>query len=147
VDRRIYTTSATIWIGVMPDSTTGEQAYNSSRDILDLLNQYNITDVDVAYRESEVKFSGGPELFAPVSYFDPLVDVIDSLSTPLSLPIASLTTETQGTLGFYFRAGEDLYAVTARHVLFKPSEANVEYDYVGTFVSLIQTSAILTTLS
>ena len=129
----------------MPDTTTGEQAYNSSRDILDLLKQYNITDVDVAYRESEVKFSGGPELFAPVSDLDPLKDVIDNLSTALSLPIAGLKTKMQGTLGFYFRIGEDIYAVTARHVLFKDNEANVEYNYVGTFLSLRQMRAILTT--
>lgn len=133
MDGTVYTTPATIWVGVLPDTTTGEQVYNSSRDILDLLKQYNITDVDVAYRESKVKFSGGPELFAPVSDNDPLVEVIDSLSTPLSLSIAGLKTEMQGTLGFYFRIGEDLYAVTARHVLFADNEANIEYSYVGTF--------------
>ena len=51
----------------------------------------------------------------------------------------------QGTLGFYFRIGEDLYAVTARHVLFKDNEANVEYHCVGAFLSLRQMRAILTT--
>jgi hypothetical protein len=61
------------------------------------------------------------------------------------LPIAGLKTKMQGTLWFYFRIGEDLYAVTARHVLFKYSEANVEYNYVGTFLSLRQMRAILTT--
>ncbi|KAG8743140.1 hypothetical protein FRC10_000357 [Ceratobasidium sp. 414] len=130
VDGTVYTTPVTIWVGVLPDTTTGEQAYNSSRDILDLLKQYNITDVDVAYRESMVEFLGGPELFAPVSDFDPLKGVIDSLSTPLGLPVAGLGAEVQGTLGFYFRIGEDLYAVTARHVLFK-DEANAEYNYVA----------------
>jgi hypothetical protein len=145
VDGTVYITPVTIWVGVMPDTTTSEQAHNSSRDILNLLKQYNITDVDVAYRESEVKFSGGPELFVPVSDLDPLKDVIDSLSSPLSLPIAGLKTKMQGTLGFYFRIGEDLYAVTARHVLFKDNEANVEYNYVGMFLSLGQMRAILTT--
>ncbi|TFK71331.1 hypothetical protein BDN72DRAFT_895703 [Pluteus cervinus] len=127
VDGTVYTTSAPIWVGVI----TSEQAYNSSRDILDLLQQYSTADVDVAYRESEVKLLSGPELFAPVSDFDPLKDVIDSLSTPLILPIAGLRTTMQGTLGFYFRTGEDLYAVTARHVLFEADEANVEYYYDG----------------
>jgi len=129
----------------MPDTTTSEQAYNSSTDILDLLKQYNITDADVAYRESEVKFWGGLALFAPVSDLDPLKDVIDSLSTPLSLPIAGLKTKMQGTLGFYFRIGEDFYAVTARHVLFKDNEANVEYNYVGPFLSTRLLRANLTT--
>ncbi|KAH9931504.1 uncharacterized protein B0H18DRAFT_1093306 [Fomitopsis serialis] len=131
VDGTVYTTPVTIWVGVMPETTTGEHAYNPSRDILNLLQQYNITDVDVAYRESEVKFSGSPELFAPVSDLDPVKDVIDSLSTPLSLPIAGSKTKMQGTLGFYFRIEEDLYAVTARHVLFRANEANVECNYVA----------------
>jgi len=129
----------------MPNTTTGEQGFNSSNDILNLLKQYNITDVDVAYRESEVKFLSGPELFAPVSDLDPLKDVIDSLSTLLSLPIAGLKTKMQGTLGFYFRIGEDFYAATARHVLFRDNEANVEYNYIGMFLSLRQMKAILTT--
>ena len=41
----------------------------------------------------------------------------------------------QGTLGFYFRAGDDLYAVTARHNVFSLSGDNEEYNYVGTFFS------------
>lgn len=60
----------------------------------------------------------------------------DNLSTQLSLPIAGLKTKMQGTLGFYFRIGEDLYAVTARHVLFNLNESKYEYHYVGTFLSL-----------
>ncbi|KAL1946175.1 hypothetical protein VTO73DRAFT_15302 [Trametes versicolor] len=128
---RVYTTPATIWIGVMPNTTTAEQAYHSSRDILDLLTQHKITGVEVAYRESKVTFSGGPALFAPRrSYSDPLKDVIDGLSSALSVPIARLRMDTQGTLGLYFKAGNHLYGVTARHVLFKNNEPNVEYNYV-----------------
>ena len=145
MDGTVYTTPVTIWVGVLPDSTTGEQAYNSSRDILDLLKQYNITDIDVAYRESTVKFLGGTEPLVPVSGPDPLKGVINSLSTPLNLPIAGLKTEMQGTLGFYFRVGEGLYAVTACHVLFIANEDNDEYNYVGTFLFPRQMGAVLTT--
>ena len=35
----------------------------------------------------------------------------------------------QGTLGFYFKSGEDLYGVTARHVLFPTTEGNDLYRY------------------
>lgn len=128
---RAYTTPTTIWIGVMPDTTTAELAYHSSRDILDLLAQHNIFGVEVAYRESKVTFSGGPALFAPRhSYSDPLKDVIDGLSSALSVPISRLMMGTQGTLGFYFKAGNHLYGVTARHALFIDYEPNVEYNYV-----------------
>ncbi|KAI9432395.1 hypothetical protein H4582DRAFT_1111952 [Lactarius indigo] len=127
----VYTTPATIWVGVMPDTLTGEVAHYSANDILELLKKHGITDVEVTYRESVAKSLAGPELFPPASYFDPLKDVIDNLSTALSLPIAGLKTKMQGTLGFYFRVGDELYAVTARHVLFKDSEPNDEYNYVA----------------
>ncbi|OJT09444.1 hypothetical protein TRAPUB_14075 [Trametes pubescens] len=129
---KVHTTPATIWIGVMPNTTTAEQAYHSSRDILDLLSQHSITGVEIAYRESEVTFSGGPALFAPPRrYLDPLKDVIDNLSSALSVPIAPLREDTQGTLGFYFKAGNELYGVTTRHVLFKDYEPNIEYNYIA----------------
>ena len=35
----------------------------------------------------------------------------------------------QGTLGFYFKVDDDLYGVTARHVLFPDTEGNEVYRY------------------
>lgn len=130
---KVITTPVTIWIGVLPDSLSGEQAHHSSQAILALLEgEYSITDVDIAYRESTVKMFSGPELFAPVSDFDPLRNVIDSVTTALGLPIAGLKSlKRQGTLGFYFRVQETLYGVTARHVLFSEEEANDEYRYIS----------------
>lgn len=127
----------TIWIGVQPDSTTGDVAFQSSQDILDFLTQRNIHDVDIAYRESVAKLLAGPQLYAPVDDFHPLKGVIDSVTTSLGLPIAGeKTPHMQGTFGFYFRVGDELYGVTARHVLFDQNvEANNTYTYVGTFIS------------
>ena len=132
----VVTTPVTIWVGVLPDTLTGEVAFHSSNDILDLLKEHGISDVDVAYRESVARGFSGPELFAPVSDLDPLKAVIDPVTTALGLPIAGLKTlKSQGTMGFYFRVGKDLYAVTARHVLFPEDEGNNLYSYVGTFFS------------
>lgn len=129
-DEAVYTTPVTIWVGVLPDTLTGEVAFHSSEDILELLREHGITDIEVAYRESVSRPSSGPELFAPVSDLDPLKAVIDPLTTSLSLPIAGLRTLwTQGTMGFYFRVGDEWYAVTARHVLFPEDEGNDEYIY------------------
>ncbi|CAE6507643.1 unnamed protein product [Rhizoctonia solani] len=120
----------TIWIGVVPDSLNGDVAFESSTDILQLLEKHTIHDIEVAYRESETKLLVGPELFAPVDDLNPLKDVIDPVTTALSLPIAGLNTpQVQGTLGFYFRAGESLYGVTARHVLFPEAQGNDPYTY------------------
>ncbi|KAI5987346.1 hypothetical protein F5J12DRAFT_728538 [Pisolithus orientalis] len=130
--RTVVTTPVTIWVGVLPDTLTGEVAFKSSNDILDLLKEHGIFDVDVAYRESVAKGSSGPELFAPVWDFDPLKAVIDPVTTSLSLPIAGFETlYSQGKLGFYFRVGHNLYAVTARHVLFPENEGNNAYSYVA----------------
>ncbi|KZS99958.1 uncharacterized protein LAESUDRAFT_769211 [Laetiporus sulphureus 93-53] len=128
---KLVTTPITIWVGVLPGSLTGEVAYHSSKDILALLKEHGITDIEVAYRESVARGSAGPELFAPVLDLDPLKAVIDPVTNALGLPIAGLKTlKSQGTMGFYFKVGDELYAVTARHVLFPEEEGNNEYRYI-----------------
>ena len=78
VDGTVYTTPATTWLGVIPVTLTGDIVHHSVNDILKLLKKHDITDVEVAYRESVAKFSAGPELFTPVSDLGPLKDVIDN---------------------------------------------------------------------
>ncbi|KAJ3769869.1 hypothetical protein FB446DRAFT_810223 [Lentinula raphanica] len=124
------TSSVTIWIGVLPDSTNGDAAFNSAQDIINLLKQHDINDIDVAFRESVVQPLTQPIFYAPVHNFHPLKSVLDWLTTPLSLPIAGMNTrDMQGALGFYFKVGDDLYGVTARHVLFPDTESNELYRY------------------
>ncbi|KIM43489.1 hypothetical protein M413DRAFT_25852 [Hebeloma cylindrosporum] len=126
----VVTTPVTIWVGVLPDTLTSEVAFHSSNDILDLLKEHSIFDVDVAYRESVARGFNGAELFAPVSDYDPLKAVIDPVTTSLGLPIAGLTTlMSQGTMGFFFRVGKALHAVTARHILFPEDQGNNLYSY------------------
>ena len=142
----VVTTPVTIWVGVLPDTLTGEVAFHSSNDILKLLEEHGIIDVDVAYRESVAKDLNGPGLLAPVWYFDPLKAVVSPVTTALGLPIAGLKTlDNQGTMGFYFRVGQDLCAVTARHILFPEDQGNNPYTYVGTFFFPEKMNAILTT--
>lgn len=133
------TSPVTIWIGVRPDSTNGDAAFECAQDIFGLLKGYGVDDVEIAFRESEARPLAGPILSAPVNDFHPLKSVIDSLTTTLSLPIAGLKTlHMQGSLGFYFKVGEDLYGVTARHVLFPETEGNDAYSYENcTFISSI----------
>ncbi|CAE6450737.1 hypothetical protein ACGC1H_006560 [Rhizoctonia solani] len=130
--RRTVISPVTIWIGVLPDSTNGDVAFDSAQDILQLLKEYDIYDIDIAYRESKVQPLVGPIIYAPVLNVHPLRSVIDWVTTTLSLPIAGLKTRhMEGTLGFYFKIGEDLYGVTARHVLFPDTEGNDAYSYVN----------------
>ncbi|KAH9066404.1 hypothetical protein EDB87DRAFT_1672238 [Lactarius vividus] len=129
-DGKRHTTDPTIWVGVLPDTLTGMVAHESATEVLGLLEELGITGVDVAYRESVAKFLHAPGLFAPASDLSPLKDVIDNLSTPLSLPIGGRNTPMQGTLCCYFRVGNNLYATTARHNVFPLSGDNKEYNYV-----------------
>ncbi|KAH7890436.1 hypothetical protein F5I97DRAFT_1922768 [Phlebopus sp. FC_14] len=103
-----------IWVGVLPDSLAGEDAFNSANAILALL-------------EDEGYYN---QLYKPASDLNATRHVIDPLTTTLGLPIAAARTpHFQGTMGLYFKDGDDLYGVTARHVLFPPDEINSDYTY------------------
>ncbi|KAH9047443.1 hypothetical protein EDB83DRAFT_1461953 [Lactarius deliciosus] len=130
-DGERHYTNPTIWIGVLPETLTGAVAHESSMDIRAFLDSLQVQNVDIAYRESVYKtLSGhGPALFPPVEDDDPLKDVIDNVSVPLSLPISGRRTTMQGTLGPYFRVGDKLYAITVRHNVFLPNEDNELYKY------------------
>ena len=121
---------AVIWVGVLPDSLTGKDAFNSANTILALLKDEGIAAVDVEFRESVFSRSAGAKLCEPASDSDSTRHVIDCLTTALGIPIAAAKTpHFQGTLGFYFKDGDDLYGVTARHVLFPEDEDKFDYTY------------------
>ncbi|KAL4064974.1 hypothetical protein V8B97DRAFT_2072215 [Scleroderma yunnanense] len=87
---------------------------------LDLLKEFEITNVEVEYRESIYTRSAGPNLLRPVSDLHPTVDA---------------TPHAQGTRGLYLAEGDDskkVLLVTVRHVLFPSNEANVNYAHTNT---------------
>ena len=95
-----------------------------------LLEDEGITAVDIEFRESVFRRSAGAELYEPASDLDATRHVIDPLTTALGLPIAAAKTpDFQGTMGSYFKDGDDLYGVTARHVLFPADEYSYDYTY------------------
>ena len=63
---KIVITNATIWVGVYPNSTTPDVAYECCNDILNMLNELGISDIDVAFRESIARPLRGPALYTPV---------------------------------------------------------------------------------
>ncbi|KAG6876994.1 hypothetical protein C0992_011143 [Termitomyces sp. T32_za158] len=125
-----------LWIGVLPDTLTCKEAFNSANGLLELLQRHDITDVDVEYREFVYRRSVGPPLLKWLYHeLYPTADYVGPLTAVLGLPIASSTMpHLQGNLGFYLADGgqsEDLLAVTARHVLFPPNEASADYTYTN----------------
>ncbi|KAK0207441.1 hypothetical protein IW262DRAFT_1450873 [Armillaria fumosa] len=104
----------TIWIGVFPESTSATAAHNAAQAVLALLKHYQITDVDVDFRESFYTREAGPQLLGPVGDLDPLVDVVSPLTPTLGLRISTKARpDTQGTMALYLAEGS--------------KEANVDY--------------------
>lgn len=112
-----------LWVGVRPNSLLGEEAFNSSAEILNLLASFDIDDVEVEYRESVYKRSAGPALLRSVSNVNTTVDVRGPLTPALGLPIAASDRPgAQGTMALYFAEGghsDKVLGLTCHHVLFK----------------------------
>lgn len=129
-----FVSNPTVWIGVIPDSLTATAASEVAKGIRHYLDGLDVGRIDIAFRESKFKFLAGPALFSPVDDGDALKPVIDNVSVTLSLSIQGLKTAMQGTLGPYFCANGNLYAITVRHNLFLLDDNNEEYRYNRTFI-------------
>lgn len=119
-----------IWIGVAPESLSGDDGVVVAHKFRELLVESDIVDVEVEIRESVVtRLAGGPKLLAPTYSCEPdpgpAVDLIDHLTTTLGSPICAQSTPwAEGTGGFFIGEGgnaERLLLVTARHVVFPPN--------------------------
>ncbi|KAI0723734.1 hypothetical protein C8T65DRAFT_723862 [Cerioporus squamosus] len=117
--------------GVLPDSLTAEDARTAARACLALLKEFDITDVEVAFRTSIYTRSAGPRLLEPVEFWHSTAGVRGPL---LGLRIAARNTpHVEGAGGFYFAEGDKLFLVTTRHVLFPPNTGfNDYYDRTNT---------------
>jgi len=125
-----YTTLPTIWIGVVENTLAGATAHDLSAEILKITRKYEIINVEVGFRESEAQVLSGPALFGPVDDDEHCKDVIDDLSTVLPMSVAGKETAMQGTLTCFFRVGNELYAICARHNFFKDGKDDDEYTFV-----------------
>ncbi|EJD02803.1 uncharacterized protein FOMMEDRAFT_156149 [Fomitiporia mediterranea MF3/22] len=117
-----------LWIGIKPATLSGYDGLDVASKCRNLLEEYDITDVEVEIRESVVTRSLGPKLLltSDFPYFDPTADVRDPLTTTLGLPISSQSTPwAEGTGGFFIAEGDNkrLLLVTARHVVFPPDKS------------------------
>ncbi|KAF8327470.1 uncharacterized protein EI90DRAFT_3224556 [Cantharellus anzutake] len=106
-----------LWIGVMPQSLSGEGAHIAAVGCLQLLESSQLTDV-------------GPKLLKSVSSTNPTAGVCGPVTPALSLPLAARATSyAEGTGTLYIsksRDSEKVYVLTARHVVFPPNEGSNE---------------------
>ena len=116
-----------LWIGVRSDSISYEVAIDAAVQCKSFLLKHGINDIEVEMRRSEIVRSAGPQLFPPVvDDIHPMVDVCRPFTFTLGNPISAQHLPwIEGSSGFYLGEGGDserLLLVTARHVLFLPSE-------------------------
>jgi hypothetical protein len=118
---------------VSPDTTSPTAAHSAAEDVLALLEDYQITDVDVDFRESTYVREVGPRLHRPVGDLDPLVDVVGPITPALGLGISTQANlGVQGTMALYLNEGggsDKLLGLTCRHVLISSKDINVDYVY------------------
>lgn len=119
-----------LWIGVMPKMASAKDAHTAAVGCKELLDSYNITDVEIEFRESVFTRYAGPKLLRSLPSSNITAGVRAPLTAALGLPIAArATTYAEGTGGLYISDGDKIYVLSARHVIFPPSEGNNElYD-------------------
>jgi len=140
-DKKDISGPVVIWIGVYPDSTTADTAHNVSKDILGLLERYEIEGVEIEWREPVFWRAVGPPLLRTVGNNHTTVDVRSPLTATLSVPIATAERPAaQGNVGFFFHEGKDeegnvsnrVLAVSCHHVLLETTKThNVKYELKG----------------
>ena len=121
-----------LWIGVEPRALTSEDAYTAAFRCLGLLEEFNITDVDVELRESSVSWLAGPKLLAPIDS-DTTAHARHPLTHALGLSISARATPYfEGTGGLFMNKSRDsdkLLIVTARHVVLPPEQnENIKFE-------------------
>ena len=114
-----------LWVGVMPGTLSRDDAEVAAVGCKDILAQSQITDVEIAFRESVFTRSAGPQLLDYISHIDPNVDVRGPFTPALGLQIAAKATpHIEGTGGLYICEGGErdrVFVLTTRHVVFPPS--------------------------
>ena len=114
-----------LWVGVMPGTLSHDDAEVAAVGCKDILAQSQITDVEIAFRESVFTRSAGPQLLDYISHIDPNVDVRGPFTPALGLQIAGKATpHIEGTGGLYICEGGEsdrVFVLTTRHVVFPPS--------------------------
>lgn len=133
-----------IWVGVLPETLSREDAKNAAAKCKQMLAEYQITDVEIAFRESIFTRSAGPRLLKSDRFYHPLihppVNVRDPFTPTLGVPISPKDfSHFGGTGGLYLREGGErnrVFLLTARHVVLPPSEYHDElYEYKDTNIS------------
>ncbi|KAJ7760913.1 hypothetical protein B0H16DRAFT_1812172 [Mycena metata] len=117
-----------LWIGVMPESLSGDKGVVVVSKCREILLEYDLADVEVEIRESVVTRSVGPALLEQEGYLWPYAtyDLRKPLTASVGLSISPASRlQRKGTGGFWLVDERDpsvLLLVTCRHVVLPESD-------------------------
>ncbi|KAG6887384.1 hypothetical protein C0995_015686 [Termitomyces sp. Mi166 len=131
-----------IWISTHPTTTTAENAYDASQDILALLEANGVESVVVEWYEGTVERLSGPHLLRVTDDIDPTHYVRRFLTAALGMPIATTEREAadaQGSVALFFHENKDkhgapspkVFGVTNCHVLREDTTVDYEFKSPG----------------
>lgn len=120
-----------LWIGVFHDELSSKDAFESAKALLELLRSYDITDIDIEFRESVFRRSVGLPLLKLPSNAEPTSNDNKPYNVSSGQIIASRKSpDRDGVLGLFLAKGgksKDILAVTTCQVLFTPDDADIEF--------------------
>jgi hypothetical protein len=115
-----------LWVGVLPSTLTRNRAKHSAVRCKEILLEYEITDVEIAFRESTFTRYAGPQLLNYALSIDPTVDLRIPFTPTLGLQIAPKAFPyIEGTGCLYLCEGGEsdrVLLLTARHVVLPPNK-------------------------
>lgn len=123
-----------IWVGVMPQTLSRKDAENAAIRCKHILEQFQITGVEIAFRESTFTRFTGPQLLNYEPARDPINAVKNDLTADLQTPFTPVLgiqiapeafPHFLGTGGLYLREGGErnrVLLLTTRHVVLPMSE-------------------------
>lgn len=113
-----------LWVGVKPGALSRVNAEAAAVGCKELLKEFQITDVEVAFRESVFTRSAGSQLLKHVSSLNATADVRRPFTPALGLQIAARATPcSEGTGGIHICEGGEskrVFVLAARHVVIPP---------------------------
>ncbi|KIJ12044.1 hypothetical protein PAXINDRAFT_163961 [Paxillus involutus ATCC 200175] len=115
-----------LWVGVLPGTLSPDDAKGPAARCKELLLEYAINDVEIAFRKSIYTRHAGTQLLDHVSSVNPTVDIRAPFTPALGLRIAPKAFPYfEGTSCLYLCEGGEsnrVFLLTARHVALPPSE-------------------------
>ena len=110
-----------LWIGVLPGTLSADQAKDPAQHCKDILSEYSITDVEIAFRESiYTRYAAAARPLPHVSSEDPTAEMQIPFTSALGLQIACKEyAHLEGTGCLYLREGggsDRVFLLTVRHV-------------------------------